>query len=367
MNLIPFAADLQLAWPWLLLALPLPLLARWLLPAAKPALLPALRFPLLQALQARLGQASQDSAANARGKRLRLLVALLAWALLVLAAARPQELGETVQLPVSGRSLMLAIDLSGSMQTPDMAVGTMRATSRLAAVKAVAGEFIERRAGDRLGLILFGDQAYLQTPLTLDRRTVHTLLDEAVIGLAGQRTAIGDAIGLGIKRLRDEPAGNRVLVLLTDGASNAGTVEPLKAADLAAQEGVRIYTIGVGAPDGQVLRGPFGLPQRVESDLDEASLQAIASKTGGRYFRATDVASLAQIYGLLDQIEPSAKDSQSWRPVHELYAWPLAAALALTVMLVLARLAPVAPPAFDRRAAMKTDRKEAGRHAASAP
>ncbi len=171
-----------------------------------------------------------------------------------MAAARPQSVGETVHLPVTGRSIMLAVDLSGSMQTPDMRSGS-HAVSRLAAVKAVAGEFIKHRAGDRLGLILFGDEAYLQVPLTLDRNTVRTLLDEAQIGLAGQQTAIGDAIGLAIKRLRDEPIKNRVLILLTDGASNAGNVDPLKAADLAAREGVRIYTIGVGA-DEMMVPGP---------------------------------------------------------------------------------------------------------------
>ncbi|MEO8136869.1 MAG: VWA domain-containing protein, partial [Betaproteobacteria bacterium] len=171
-------------------------------------------------------------------------------------------------------------------------------------------------------------------PLTLDRKTVRTLLDEAQIGLAGQQTAIGDAIGLAIKRLRDEPVKNRVLVLLTDGANNAGSVDPLKAADLAAREGVHIYTVGVGS-DETTMQGLFGMSQVVAGDLDEESLNAIAQKTGGRYFRATDVQSLAQIYGLLDKMEPVSQDEQSWRPVNELYAWPLAGALALTVLLAL--------------------------------
>jgi Ca-activated chloride channel family protein len=227
---------------------------------------------------------------------------------------------------------MLAVDLSGSMQTPDMRSGD-DAVSRLTAVKAVAGDFIQRRAGDRLGLILFGDQAYLQAPLTLDRHTVLTLLDEAQIGLAGQQTAIGDAIGLAIKRLHAEPEGNRVLILLTDGASNSGTVSPLKAADLAAQEGVRIYTIGVGADPAS---SPLGLMQGGDDDLDEGALQAIARKTGGEYFRASDVASLKNIYSLIDKIEPRSKDEQSWRPVDELYLWPLGAALGLTVLLAFA-------------------------------
>lgn len=319
--------SLELAWPWMLAVSPLPLLAL-LLPAASDTPAPALHFPFFNALRAILeGNRSHRS-------RLRAVVAALAWLLLVVAAARPQKVGETVHLPVTGRSVMLAVDLSGSMETPDMRIGD-RAVSRLAAVKDVAGDFIKRRAGDRLGLILFGDEAYLQVPLTLDRSTVRTLLDEAQIGLAGQQTAIGDAIGLAIKRLRAEPVENRVLILLTDGASNAGNVDPLKAADLAADEGVRIYTIGMGA-DQMVVQGPFGMPQIVAGDLDEDTLKAIAQKTGGRYFRATNVASLARIYELLDKIEPVSKDEQSWRPVDELYAWPLAAALLLSALIALA-------------------------------
>lgn len=334
--------NLQLAWPWLLAVLPLPLLAWWL-PGASAAPPAALRFPFPGALQAALHVPA------ARRSRLLPAFAALAWLLLVLAAARPQQVGETVHLPVTGRSLMLAVDLSGSMQTPDMQQGG-RDVSRLEAVKAVAGDFIERRGGDRIGLILFGDRAYVQAPLTLDRATVHTLLDEAQIGLAGQQTAIGDAIGLAIKRLRAAPAGNRVLVLLTDGASNAGSVGPLKAADLAAQDGVRIYTIGVGSGE-VVMRGPFGFSQTVQSDLDEDTLKAIASKTGGQYFRAADVASLKQIYADLDRIEPMSKDAQSWRPVEELYMWPLGAALALSVLIALGVAGPgvlgrgAAPPA----------------------
>ena len=318
--------NLVLAWPWMLAALPLPLLAL-LLPAATETAPPALRFPFFNALRATLG------GDQIQRSGVRLAVATLAWLLLVVAAARPQNVGKTVHLPVTGRSIMLAVDLSGSMQTADMRSGG-RAVSRLAAVKQVAGEFIKHRAGDRLGLILFGDEAYVQVPLTLDRDTVRTLLDEAQIGLAGTQTAIGDAIGLAIKRLRDAPIKNRVLILLTDGASNAGNIDPLKAADLAAQEGVRIYTIGVGA-DEMVVPGPFGMPQVVHSDLDEDALRAIAQKTGGRYFRATDVAALTKIYALLDKIEPVSKDQQSWRPVEELYSWPLAAALLLSVLIAL--------------------------------
>ncbi len=317
--------NLTLAWPWALAALPLPLLVARTLPRA-PSGGAAVRLPFFAALGASLGE-------RRAAPRWRLVLAALAWVLLVLAATRPQWVGEPVQLPSEGRDLLLAVDISGSMSTEDMRVGN-RVTDRLRAVKAVAGDFIERRKGDRLGLILFGRNAYLQTPLTFDRTTVRTLLNEAAIGLAGKETALGDAIGLGVKKLRDRPEGDRVLILLTDGANTAGEVEPLKATQLAATEGVRIHTIGVGAE----VAGPFGLVRG--SELDEATLQAIARQTGGRYFRARDLGSLQSIYALLDELEPVAGDAQSFRPVAELYAWPLGGAFLLAAILMFAAVLP---------------------------
>ena len=319
---------LELAWPLLLLALPLPLLAAWLLPRAPVPAGTALRLPFFNALHAALGERRSTP------QRGRLLLAAVGWLLLVIAAARPQFIGEPLQLPVSGRDLLLAVDISGSMETADMQLGR-QVTDRLTAVKAVAGEFIERREGDRLGLILFGEQAYLQAPLTFDRKTVRTLLNEAAIGLAGKSTAIGDAIGLAVKRLRDQPQENRVLVLLTDGANTAGSVDPLKAADLAAAEGLRIYSIGVGA-ESRLVRGLLGSRQVSNNELDEATLTAIAEKTGGRYFRARDIAGLEAIYQLLDELEPASQEEEVFRPVRELYAWPLAGALLISVLLALA-------------------------------
>jgi Ca-activated chloride channel family protein len=295
---------LEFALPLMFAALPLPLLVVWLLPRAPESSGGALRLPFYRALHASMGEA------RATRSRLRLLLATLAWVLLVTAAARPQMLGEPVQLPVR------------------------QVASRLAAVKYVAGDFIERRQGDRLGLILFGDQAYLQTPLTFDRKTANIQLDEAAIGLAGQRTAIGDAIGLAVKRLREQPQENRVLVLLTDGENTAGTVEPQKAADIAASEGVRIYTIGVGA-DERIVSGFFGRRRVANSELDEPALIAIAEKTGGQYFRARDIAGLEKIYQLLDELEPVSEDEEVFRPVHELYSWPLGAALLVSLLIAL--------------------------------
>jgi Ca-activated chloride channel family protein len=316
--------SLDLAWPWLLGALPLPLAVYYLLPRAEERPAIALRIPFFAAL------AGADSSHS--GSRLwRALLGALAWALLVAAAARPQLIGDPIALPMEGRDLMLAVDISGSMVEQDMVIGN-RLVERLTAVKAVAGDFIERRAGDRIGLILFGSQAYLQTPLTFDRETARALLFESAVGLAGRETAIGDAIGLAVKRLRDQDVENRILILLTDGANTAGSIDPMKAAELAAGEGVRIHTIGVGAES----RGAFGLALG-GARIDEGTLKAIAKATGGRYFRARDVGGLQEIYGILDELEPVVSDQQTFRPFDELFQWPLAAALVLSFLLGLAR------------------------------
>ena len=318
--------NIEFAWPWLFAALPLPLLAI-LLPRAPERTLATLRVPFFAAVN------NPTLLPTKQRSNLRLLLAIAAWLLLVVATARPQFIGEPIHLPISGRDLMLAIDLSGSMESDDMMLRNQR-MNRLHAVKEVAGEFIERRTGDRLGLILFGRQAYLQAPLTFDRKTVRQLLDESAIGLAGKETAIGDAIGLAVKRLRKQPQENRVLILLTDGSNTAGTVDPMKAADLAAQEGIRIHTIGIGA-DEQLVRGFFGSRKVMNTDLDEKTLKTIAQKTSGRYFRGRDLESLEEIYQLLDELEPVAEEQQLYRPIDELYLWPLAAALLLTILIAL--------------------------------
>jgi Ca-activated chloride channel family protein len=317
---------LTLAWPWVLLVLPLPWLMRHLLPAARPTAGSALRVPFFDDLE-RFG------AAGAAGhSALRLRLAWLAWTLLVVGAAQPQWLGEPMELPVSGRDLMLAVDVSGSMAQEDYSLNGRRAT-RLDVVKAVAGRFIERREGDRLGLILFGSRAYVQTPLTYDRQTVGQLLREAVIGLAGRETALGDAIALAVKRLRAQPEDNRVLILLTDGTNTAGNIAPLAAARLAKRAGVRIYTIGIGS--GRVgVRTPFGTLMQLGSDLDPGTLKAIASATGGRYFEATNTDRLEKVYDELNRLEPSVRDSRTYRPMHSLYYWPAGAALLIALGLL---------------------------------
>jgi Ca-activated chloride channel homolog len=321
---------LTFEWPWLVLTLPLPLLARWLPRAPEPTSA-ALRLPFFAQLPL------ANSAPAGRAHWLRLLFAGLAWTLLVLAAARPQWLGEPIGVPVAGRDLMLALDISGSMEQDDYELNG-RAVSRLAAVQAVASRFVERRQHDRLGLIVFGTQAYLQTPLTFDGATVATLLNEAVIGLAGTETALGDAIGLGIKRLREQPDGQRVLIVLTDGQNTAGTLEPLAAAQLAAQAGVRVYTIGIGG--GELgIRTPFGMRLRRQGeDFDPVTLQQIATITGGQFFSATNREELEAVYAQLDQLEPTDRDQRTFRPQRALFIWPAAGALLLTIGLALAAL-----------------------------
>jgi len=256
---------------------------------------------------------------------------VLLWCLLLCAAARPQWVGDPLPLPASGRDLLLAVDVSGSMDYADMQWDD-EPISRLELVKRLLGDFIEGRRGDRVGLILFGSQAYLQAPLTFDRHTVRTWLDEAMIGIAGKNTAIGDAIGLAVKRLRQRPAQSRVLVLITDGANNGGEIDPMVAAQLAADEGVRIYAIGIGADPQQ--SGAFGSFGFSALDLDETSLRAITDVTGGEYFRARDQAELQQIELTLDRLEPVAQQPTLARPALALYAWPLALALLGSLLLV---------------------------------
>jgi len=322
----------QIEWPLVLLVIPLPLLVYLTLPARTQQQQAALRVPMIEDFQ--LGGVQAD---EVKSYRWRQFLSLLAWLLLVIAASRPQWLGESIAIPISGRDLMLAVDLSDSMRTADFKIEGKQ-VNRLQATKQVASQFIERRRGDRLGLVLFGTQAYLQTPLTFDSKTVNLLLGESAIGLAGERTAIGDAIGLAIKRLDLESDNSRVLVLMTDGANTAGEVTPLKAAQLAASRGLKIYTIGIGA-DEQIESTWFGLRRTNPSaQLDEKTLRAIASLSGGRYFRARDTEELAKIYDLLDELEPLPRDTQSLRPVRALFVWPLIFALVLAALLVVPRL-----------------------------
>jgi len=317
----------QLEWPLVLLALPLPLAVYYFFPAKADHHEAALQVPFIDDFRF-----SQQVSQRQNQQNWLKILSLVAWALLVFAGSRPQWLGESISIDISGRDLMLAIDLSDSMRVNDFKINDQE-VNRLTATKYVASQFVERRVGDRLGLILFGSQAYLQTPLTFDTKTVNQLLQESAIGLAGERTAIGDAIGLTLKRLDDSPQTSRVLILITDGANTAGEVTPIKAAKLAAERKLKIYTIGIGA-DEQIKSTWFGVRKiNPSAALDEKTLKAIADTTGGRYFRARDTQELEKIYKLLDELEPLGKDQQSLRPVNALYYWPLAMSLALAVLI----------------------------------
>jgi len=306
---------------WVFFLLPLPLLVYALLPRAQSSAA-ALRVPFYRSLRD-----LEQSSAGIRTPRL--WVMIICWMLLTIAAARPQWIGDNVSVPLSGRDLMMAVDISGSMKVRDMYVNGIP-ENRLLAVKRVAGDFIERRRGDRIGLILFGTNAYLQAPLSLDRVTVNQLLQESAIGLAGEKTAIGDAIGLAVKRLNDRPGTEKLLVLLTDGTNTAGSTDPIEAARLAALAGLRIYTIGFGS-EGSNQSSFFG--QSIFSRrnaVDISVLKQVAETTQGKFFRARDTETLQEIYRLIDQFEPVEEELDELKPLIELFYIPLGIALLLT-------------------------------------
>ena len=309
----------EFSWPWLFILLPLPWLLRLLKPLASEGST-RLRIPGF----AKHNLASQVAQQHTRGIS---VFEWLVWALLVCAIANPTWLDEPITLPNEGRDIMLAVDLSGSMTEQDMAYQGQY-VDRLTMVKAVLSDFIEQRQGDRLGLILFGDTAFLQTPLTRDVKTVSQMLSEAQIGLVGRATAIGDALGLSVKRFASKDESNRIVVLLTDGQNTAGNLDPEEALLLAREEGIKVYTIGVGSdnPRGFSL---FNMGGMSGGSLDESLLKRIATQTGGLYFRAKDVAGLQQIYQELDKLEPISADEQTFRPQSALFYYPLLIALAL--------------------------------------
>lgn len=310
-------------WAWLLLPLPW-LIYRFTKPVTQPV---AVRLPKLPS-----GIGHQQPKAYWR----KLLLGT-AWCLLVGALARPVWYDDPIEISPEHRDMMLAVDLSGSMSIEDMSTPDGETTDRLTAVKQVLGDFIARRQGDRLGLVLFAKHAYLQTPLTFDRDTVKQQLSRSVLGLIGQSTAIGEGLGIAAKTFINSNAPQRVIILLSDGTNTAGVIQPMEAAELAARSNVTIYTIGIGAE--ALEQRTFFSTRTVNpsQDLDEKTLTDIAKLTGGQYFRARDPQELAQIYQLIDQMEPINTAQQTWRPRDELFRYPLAIALLLTVVLALLR------------------------------
>ena len=314
---------LEFGYPWLALLVFLPLLLRIKRSAQTEA---AITLPAL----AKLTDASSQTSRH--WLSLNSVLALLIWLLLVTAATQPRWLGEPITMPQQGRDLMLALDLSGSMEIADMLYNG-QSMNRLDAVKQVVSDFLKRRQGDRIGLILFADAAYQQTPLTFDLVTVQKMLDDSVLRLVGTRTAIGEAIGLAVKRLNTYESSNKVLILLSDGANTAGNIQPLEALQLAKAAGGKIHTVGVGA-EQMIQQSVFG--QRIinpSHDLDEPLLIQLAEETNGRYFRARDLNELNKIYQLIDQLEPIERDGVTYRPQRSLLHWPLGLALLLSFVL----------------------------------
>lgn len=318
---------LELAWPWVLLLLPLPILAWWWLPPYR-ARQASIQVPFFGRLAAATGQTPQRGAVVLERRAVQMIAAVAIWILLVAALARPQWVGDPVTREVSARDLIMAVDISGSMEQRDFKTPDGALFTRLDGVKRVIKDFIARRKGDRVALILFGTKAYIQVPFTQDLQTAQQLLDQAAVGMAGQQTAIGDTIGLAIKTFATSTAKQKLLILLTDGNDTASRVPPEHAADIAHQNDIAVYTIGVGDP----------VAAAGENRVDLSVLQSVASTTGGHFFRAEDGTQLQAIYADIDRLAPAKLQTLSWRPKLPLFQWPLGAAVILSLLLWLALL-----------------------------
>ncbi|MEZ9233328.1 VWA domain-containing protein [Vibrio amylolyticus] len=319
-------ANIEFVWWWAVFLLPLPFIIYRFAPPVKVAA--PIQLPYLP-----------NSTSNMAPKQrlLRILSALI-WISLITALSRPVWYGEPVTYQPEHRDLMLVVDLSGSMSQKDMKQGQGDDyVDRLSAVKHVLSDFISNRHGDRIGLVVYADHAYLQTPLTLDRHTVSDQLNQTVLGLIGSQTAIGDGIAVATKTFVNSDAPQRVMILLSDGGNNAGVLDPMEAAKIAKKFDTTIYTVGVGA--GEMVVKEFFMTRKVNTahDLDEVTLQNIADLTGGQYFRARDSQDLASIYDTINQLEPVSEAVQTWRPQTEWFTYPLALSLILSLFVIVLR------------------------------
>jgi len=311
---------LEFAYPLALLALPLPLLAWWLLPPQRERV-SALRVPFFEKIAAAAGSEARAGAVILRRRWLQLLVATLVWLLLVAGLAKPEWVGEPVVRIEAARDIMLALDLSASMDYYDFPGEDGNDVSRFTAVQRVVDRFVAERESDRIGLIVFGSKAYLQLPFTRDLDTARALVDLMEVGMAGPKTALGDSIGLAIRSFEDSEVDDRLLILLTDGNDTASKMTPVNAADIAKLNGVEIYTIGIGdtAATGE---------DRVDFDV----LAAIARRTGGEFYNAEDEAALDAVYRRIDQTAVADVRTQSWRPRESLVHWPAGIAVILVLL-----------------------------------
>lgn len=302
---------LTFANSWAFLLLPLPLLIRWLLPAWSQAR-PAVRLPGFQDLAEHLGLKPESGATVRRRSKFQALLFVLVWMLAVAALARPQWLEPPVVREMPTRDLLLAVDLSGSMEAEDFTAPDGARIDRLSAVKQVLDDFLKRRKGDRVGLVIFGNAAFVQAPFTQDLNVVRQLLQETAPRMAGPKTAFGDAIGLGITLFERSKLQQRVMIVLTDGNDTGSDVPPAEAAAIATDKGIVIHTVAIGDPDS------VG-----EETLDEEALKAVADTTGGNYYFAQDRESLEGVYETLDQLETRKVETVTWRPRRDLFHWPL--------------------------------------------
>ncbi|MCE8554671.1 VWA domain-containing protein [Ruegeria pomeroyi] len=302
---------IALGFPLALLLLPLPLVVWRFLPARREQV-SALRFPFFRQIVRAAEVTPGEGAVILRRTRLQMTVAITVWVLLVLALARPERLGAPIEMTRSARDVVLAIDISGSMDIVDFAAPDGTRLQRLDAVKEVVSRFVSEREGDRIALIVFGTQAFLQAPLTEDLATIAALVEQIEVGMAGPHTAIGDAIGLAIRTFEISEVEQRLLILLSDGADTGSRMSPLNAAEIARTRGVEIHTIAVGDPQASG-----------DTRVDTRTLADIASRTGGSAFFASDVEALAGVYQRIDALSPRLVEQVSYRPRRVLSSWLL--------------------------------------------
>lgn len=323
--------------PWFALLLPLPFLIRWLIPTLskeKRNEAAKICFPAIHRLK-NLFPNSQR--AKKKSDLIFFVLFWLSWTLLITSLMQPENVDQFRQVKNKGYDILLAVDISASMQALDFST-PVKAVNRLDVTKEVVGNFIKGRQGDRLGLILFGKSAYLHVPFTLDTASVRRMLDDAVPGMAGNATAIGDAIGLGVRTLRERPEGSRVLILLTDGEDNASSIPPLEAAKLAKQYDIRIYTVGIGKKGLVPFPNQLGGYSMGEVLMDEELLKEIAQTTGGQYFLATNHKMLTAIYAKINELEKSEANETLFLIREPLYQYPLSLSLLILLALTLFQL-----------------------------
>lgn len=313
---------IELAHPWVLALLPLPWFV-WRFVRPYRQNVQALRFPFFARIVEAAGVIPEEGALMVTRWRVQIVAGLLVWLLLLLSLSRPERVGEPVEITNAARDLMLVVDISESMDEEDFQTGDGEPLQRLAAVKDVVGDFISEREGDRVALIVFGAKPFLQAPFTEDLEAVRDLLNLTSVGMAGPHTNLGDAIGLGIRGFGDSQVEQRLMILLSDGADTGSRMSPVNAAEIAARNGIRIHTIGVGDPDAS----------GEDNQVDIAALEDIAERTGGTFFLAGDTEGLARIYERIDALAPRLVETVSYRPRDSLAHLPALFA-ALLILLV---------------------------------